>query len=34
VETDYTRALLEASEGYVRDAEAASGAFGRAEESG
>jgi peptide/nickel transport system ATP-binding protein len=34
VETDYTRALLEASEGYVRDAEAASGAFGRAEEPG
>jgi peptide/nickel transport system ATP-binding protein len=30
VETDYTRALLEASEGYVRDADAASGAFGRA----
>jgi peptide/nickel transport system ATP-binding protein len=32
VETDYTRALLEASEGYVRDADAASGAFGRAHE--
>jgi len=29
VETDYTRALLEASEGYVRDDDAASGAFGR-----
>jgi peptide/nickel transport system ATP-binding protein len=32
VETDYTRALLEASEGYVRDADAASGAFGRTHE--